>query len=165
MNKYLIVLISSILFISSIIFIFSNEDNEVELESFINDNKIEYGSIENIISERKALDSTIWKDEVLAQLYEQSVVTLWDSIRLEKDKYKQIQNFDFNTISLPKFSSKNLIDKGIYRHNYSKDKEPFNFKYWRKLLKNWKNKIIISHVEFHQKEFYRGEKNISVYSF
>ena len=61
MNKYLIALISSVLFISSMIFIFSYENNEVELESFINNNKIEYGSIENIISERKALDSTIWK--------------------------------------------------------------------------------------------------------
>ena len=75
MNKYLIVIITLILSISSIIFIFSYGDNEIELESFINDKKIEYGSIENIISERKALDSTIWKDEVLAQLYEQSVVT------------------------------------------------------------------------------------------
>ena len=58
-----------------------------------------------------------------------------------------------------------LIDKKIYKHNYSEKKESFNFKYWFKLLKNWKNKIILSHVEFHQKEFYRGENNISVYSF
>ena len=165
MNKYLVALTSSILFISLIIFLFSYRNDEIELESFINENKIEYGSIENIISERKALDSTIWKDEVLAQLYEQTVVTLWDSIRLKKDKYNQIQNFDFETITIPKFSSKVLIDKGIYKHNYSKEKESFNFKYWSKLLKNWKNKIILSHVEFHQKEFYRGENNISVYSF
>ena len=153
MNKNLIALISLVLILCSIIFIFLNDNNEIDLDSFINKNKIEYGSIENIISERKELDSTIWKDEVLAQLYEQSVVALWDSIRLKKNKYKQIENFSFKKIFLPKFSSKNLIDKEIFRHTYSKDKESFNFRHWKKLLYGWRNKIILSHVEFHQKEF------------
>ena len=165
MIKNLIALISFALILGSIIFIFLNDNNEIDLESFINKNKIEYGSIENIISERRELDSTIWKDEVLAQLYEQSVVALWDSIRLKSNKYEQIENFSFKKIFLPKFSSKILIDKEIFRHTYSKDKESFNFRHWKKLLYGWRNNIILSHVEFHQKEFYSGKKNISVYSF
>ena len=35
--------------------------NEIELDDFLNENKINYGSVDNIISERKGLDSTIWK--------------------------------------------------------------------------------------------------------
>ena len=63
MNKYLIVIITLLLFISSIIFVFSYSDNEIELESFIKDNKIEYGSIENIISESCLLYTSDAADE------------------------------------------------------------------------------------------------------
>ena len=85
------------------------------------------------------------------QIYEQSIVSLWDSIRLRENKFKQIQNFKFENILIPKFSTKTLIEKGIYKSIYSGNKESVNFKRWLSKMKSWKNQIIISHVEFHQK--------------
>ena len=147
------------------LFNYDYNSNKVDLDDYLDKNEINYGSVDNIISERKGLDSTIWKDEVMAQIYEQSIVSLWDSIRLRENKFKQIQNFKFENILIPKFSTKTLIEKGIYKSIYSGNKESVNFKRWLSKMKSWKNQITISHVEFHQKEFYPSPKANSLYSF
>ena len=165
-NKINLIIVSIPLILILLMLINYNYNaNEIELDDFLNENKINYGSVDNIISERKGLDSTIWKDEVLAQIYEQSIVSLWDSIRLKEDKFKQIENFKFEKILIPKFSTKTLIEKGIYKSIYSGNKESVNFRKWLSKMKSWKNQITISHVEFHQKEFYPSPKANSLYSF
>ena len=95
------------------LFNYDYHSNEIELDDFLDRNEINYGSVDNIISEREGLDSTIWKDEVLAQIYEQSIVSLWDSIRLKENKFKQIENFKFERILIPKFSTKTLIERNL----------------------------------------------------
>tara|TARA_X000000950_G_scaffold221862_1_gene267229 strand:- start:14758 stop:17124 length:2367 start_codon:yes stop_codon:yes gene_type:complete len=147
------------------LFNYDFHSNEIELDDFLDRNEIDYGSVDNIISEREGLDSTIWKDEVLAQIYEQSIVSLWDSIRLKENKFKQIENFKFERILIPKFSTKTLIEKGIYKSIYSGNKESVIFRKWLSKMKRWKKQITISHVEFHQKEFYPSPEQKSLYSF
>ena len=165
-NKINIIIVSiPLILIILMLFNYDYHSNEIELDDFLDRNEIDYGSVDNIISEREGLDSTIWKDEVLAQIYEQSIVSLWDSIRLKENKFKQIENFKFERILIPKFSTKTLIEKGIYKSIYSGNKESVNFRKWLSKMKNWKKQITISHVEFHQKEFYPSPKANSLYSF
>ena len=121
------------------LFNYDYHSNEIELDDFLDRNEINYGSVDNIKSEREELDSTIWKDEVLAQIYEQSIVSLWDSIRLKENKFKQIENFKFDRIFIPKFSTKTLIEKGIYKSIYSCYRESVNFRKWLSKMKSWKN--------------------------
>ena len=131
-NKYIF---NTISFISAIYLIplisCSNSEKEIKINEFIAESEIDYGSVDNIITEKK-LDSTLWKDEVLAQVYEQSIVSLWDSIRIRKNKFKQIENFKFNKIAIPEFSSKTLIEKGIYKSIYKGNKKFIKFKNWLK---------------------------------
>ena len=165
-NKINIIIVSiPLILVILMLFNYDYHSNEIELDDFLDRNEIDYGSVDNIISEREGLDSTIWKDEVLAQIYEQSIVSLWDSIRLKENKFKQIENFKFEKILIPKFSTKTLIEKGIYKSIYSGNKESVNFRKWLSKMKNWKKQITISHVEFHQKEFYPSPKANSLYSF
>jgi len=164
-NKYLIIPLTFIFIVGFLILKQINNEGNLELDSLILGNQIDYGTVENIVAERKELDSTIWKDEVLAQLYEQSIVALWDSIRLKKNKFEQIEKFSFDKIKIPKFSKEVLIDKGISKNLYNNEKESLKFQDWLKLINNWKDQIKISHVEFHQKEFHPGKENVSLYDF
>ena len=115
-NKYLIIPLTFIFIVGFLILKQINNEGNLELDSLILENQIDYGTVENIVAERKGLDSTLWKDEVLAQLYEQSIVALWDSIRLKKNKFEQIEKFSFDKIKIPKFSKEVLIDKGISKN-------------------------------------------------
>ena len=50
------------------LFNYDYNSNKVDLDDYLDKNEINYGSVDNIISERKGLDSTIWKDEVIPNL-------------------------------------------------------------------------------------------------
>ncbi len=84
-NKYIF---NTISFMSAIYLIplisCSNSEKEININEFIAESEIDYGSVDNIITERKELDSTLWKDEVLAQVYEQSIVSLWGLNQTQK---------------------------------------------------------------------------------
>ncbi|SVD75173.1 uncharacterized protein METZ01_LOCUS428027, partial [marine metagenome] len=67
----------------------------ISIESYVDDTEIDYGTVENVQAERANLDSTIWKNEVLAQRYEESVIALWDSIRIREDKFSHINKISF----------------------------------------------------------------------
>lgn len=68
-------------------------------------------------------DETVWKNEVLAQEYEQSLVRLWDKLlaqdrRPDGDKYDVLASIDFDTISFGKMESVEEIDHGITITHY-----------------------------------------------
>lgn len=151
--------------ISTVYFYLYSIKDKIEIEKYLNDEEIDYGTVENIKSERKELDSTIWRNEVLAQKYEESVVALWDSIRIQDDKFSQITNFSFKNIKIPSFTYNQNIEMGIIKKIYSGKKEKFSFDDWVKLVSNWKNKFDLVHVEFHQKEFHPGKIDMSIYNF
>ena len=58
-----------------------------------------------------------------------------------ENKIKQFENFKFERILIPKFSTKTLIEKGIYKSIYSGNKESVNFRKWLSKMKSWKNQI------------------------
>ena len=101
----------------------------------------------------------------MAQRYEESVIALWDSIRIREDKFSHINKFSFENIFIPSFTNEQTIDMGIKKSIYSDRKDKLNFKEWAKIITGWKNTIDLSHVEFHQKEFHPGDKDISIYGF
>ena len=83
----------------ALVYLFTEKQNtDKAIESYLNDEEIDYGTVENIIAERESLDNTVWKDEVQAQKYEESIIALWDSIRISNDKFSQIKNFEFKNI-------------------------------------------------------------------
>ena len=72
-----------IIIVLSLVYILKYENNDaISFESYVGNTEIDYGTVESIQAERANLDSTIWKNEVLAQRYEESVIALWDSIRI-----------------------------------------------------------------------------------
>ena len=163
-NKLLFIIL--IIILLSLVYILKYDNKDViSFESYVGNTEIDYGSVENIQNERANLDSTIWKNEVLAQRYEESVIALWDSIRIREDKFSHINKFSFENIFLPGFTNEKIIDMGIKKSIYSDHKYKLNFKEWAKIVAGWKEKIDLSHVEFHQKEFHPGDKDISLYGF
>ena len=163
-NKLLFTILIIVVF--SLVYILKYGYNDaISFESYVGNTEIDYGTVESIQVERAILDSTIWKNEVLAQRYEESVIALWDSIRIREDKFSHINKFSFENIFIPGFTNEKTIDMGIKKGIYSDQKNKLTFKEWTKIVDGWKDKIDISHVEFHQKEFHPGDKDISLYGF
>ena len=49
--------------------------------------------VNQIVAQRKELDETIWKDEELAQQYEEVFVKLWDNLRAAKHDWAVLETF------------------------------------------------------------------------
>ena len=119
----------------SLVYILKYENNDaISFESYFGNTEIDYGTVESIQAERANLDSTIWKNEVLAQRYEESVIALWDSIRIREDKFSHINKFSFENIFIPSFTNEQTIDMGIKKSIYSDRKDKLNFKEWAKIV-------------------------------
>ena len=150
----------------ALVYLFSEKQStDKAIESYLNDEEIDYGTVENIIAERESLNNTVWKDEVQAQKYEESIIALWDSIRISNDKFSQIKNFEFKNIFLPAFTERVSLERKIYKRVFSGEKIELNFEQWSQKISDWAGNYDLFHVEFHQKEFHPGNEDLSEYSF
>ena len=67
-------------------------------------------SLEDHLEDRKALDQDVWKQEKLAQFYEQRIVKLWDELRQSPDKLEVLSKVPLKEILIP--SETDVIDLG-----------------------------------------------------
>ncbi len=56
--------------------------------------------VEGFVSNRRALDKTVWRDEVAAQAYEQLVIALWDDLRSTEDYTRVLKKLEFETLTI-----------------------------------------------------------------
>lgn len=96
-----------------------------------------------LAEQRDQRDSTVWKNEVLAQEYERALVRLWDRL-LQQDRTKQGDKFDvlaslnFASISLAEVDSESELDHGIRVIKLGKNPQRLTSDDWKQKLANWK---------------------------
>lgn len=79
--------------------------------------------VEVIQKIREQRDSTIWKDERLAQEYETAFIKLWDDLRACGNLFRPLKEFRFGSIEKPELSSSRKIIEGIeiWKHAGSRE--------------------------------------------
>ena len=65
--------------------------------------------------QRLQLDKTVWKDEVVAQQFEQTFVRLWDELRASERKYDVLGAFPFDDLIPPVLQGYEPLEHGISR--------------------------------------------------
>ncbi len=76
-------------------------------------------NLEQQLELRAALDAGLWKQETLAQLYEQRIVRLWDALRQSSDKLAILSAFPFTELMIPDESSVEPLENGIQGREFS----------------------------------------------
>ena len=113
-----------------------------------------------LLEQRKHLDETIWKDEVLSQEYEQVFVDLWDKLRAAKDKLKVVENFPFEQLILGKPQEAESRDLGITVTQYAGREKRLDKTAWRSLLTQFRQSgFEIVQTEWHHAKFYPADAN------
>ena len=122
--------------------------------------------VNQIVAQRKELDETIWKDEELAQQYEEVFVKLWDDLRAAKHDWTVLETFRVGTMTLPEMVSKIVRhDWGIVEHQFEAGSKPISEDAWRRLLGQWKSEYRLRESEWHQEAFRANENGraVSIY--
>jgi hypothetical protein len=60
---------------------------------------------ESLEEQEARFDSTVWRDEVLAQKYEKTFAKIWDDVRRATNKVAVLGEMDFDSILLPKVAA------------------------------------------------------------
>ena len=111
-----------------------------------------------LLQQRKHLDETIWKDEVLSQEYEQVFVNLWDKLRAAKDKLTVVESFPFEQLILGKPQKPQSRDLGITVTRYSGRDKTLDKPTWQKLLSQFRQAgYEIVQTEWHHAKFYPAD--------
>ncbi len=118
--------------------------------------------VEQKFAERKALDQTIWADEVEAQRYERVFIDFWDRIRTANDdgKFAALAEFPLaEAISIGSAGPTEALDSGIQLTPYLNDPlRTFNSDEWRKWVYFFKDQgYRIMQSEWHHSRFVPGE--------
>ena len=73
------------------------------------------------VDERDQLDETVWRDEIDAQRHEQTIVNLWDNLRLAKDPFTVLEALSINSLTCGQFTVAPVrVDVDIERSQMSK---------------------------------------------
>ncbi|MCP4849148.1 MAG: CRTAC1 family protein [Verrucomicrobiaceae bacterium] len=111
-------------------------------------------SFQEELEGRKSLDETVWKEERLAQFYEQRIVRLWDELRRSPKKLETLSLFPFGQLDVPGRSSAIQLDNGIQRTVFnggftSYSKESFGLKV-KQLIREG---FVLIQSEWHHQRF------------
>jgi len=110
---------------------------------------------EAIQKTREQRDSTIWKDERLAQDYETAFIKLWDDLRACGNLFQPLKDFRFESIERPNFSSSRKIIEDIEIWNHEEAPGPLlSRNEFVELLEQFESKgYEIDQTEWHHSKF------------
>ena len=118
-----------------------------------------------IVAERERLDNTLWKDETRAQVYEETFVALWDTLRAAKDKWSPFEKFPLDSVHLPAKNRTSTHDWGIGATHYQGQASKLDRAGWRDWLNALQSTgIVVVETEWHQEAFH-AEKPASTFNF
>lgn len=83
-------------------------------------------TLEQELQLRQELDSGVWKEERLAQFYEQRVVRLWDQIRRSPNKFNALSLVAFKNLEVPSAQEPVNLDNGITRRAFTGSANSFD---------------------------------------
>ncbi len=107
-----------------------------------------------VLEERKELDQTVWKDEILAQQYERTFIRLWDDLRATDDPFAVLATFKFDKLKIGKPNNPEKLEDGITRWHISKIGQERNMEEWAASLNEYKNQgWHIVQTEWHHRRF------------
>lgn len=116
--------------------------------------------VEQIVAERKKLDATVWSDEVTAQKYETPFVDLWDRLRASKNKFKELANFPFETLTIGVLGNPtrhDLMIDAFRSDNGTMTFDPAKWKSWLGKLRSSGFRLVQS--EWHHSRFEADPEN------
>ncbi len=89
-----------------------------ETSSAVDPRKKPLESLEDHLEERNALDEDVWKQEKLAQFYEQRIVKLWDELRQSPDKLEVLSKVPLKEILVPSETEATDLGGGVRQRTF-----------------------------------------------
>lgn len=89
---------------------------------------------QELLAERTALDETVWAEEQLAQQYEATFVSLWDSLRAAEDKSGVLAGFELRQIKIGELGEPRELIDGIFTSELSASPHTLDHTQWVDLL-------------------------------
>ncbi len=110
--------------------------------------------VREVLEQIETLDETVWKQERLAQEYEQTFVALWDRLRPAEDKFEPLAEFPFEAISLGKPGGTSAREDGVTVRNFVPGGQTLDPAQWREFLKSFQDQgFEIVETEWHHSHF------------
>jgi enediyne biosynthesis protein E4 len=111
-----------------------------------------------LLKERQQLDQTLWKDELLAQEYEQVFVELWDTLRAADDKLDVMAQFPFTELILGSAQAPQPRELGIQVTRHEAPGRSLDVRAWKALVaKLRRDGFEIVQAEFHHAKFFPAD--------
>ncbi len=115
-------------------------------------------AVTQLLQERKRLDDTVWKDEVLAQHYEDYFVKLWDGLRAASDQFTVFEKLSFEKLVLGQLREVSKSDWGIVLSECAgQGRELSSQQYVEELRELAESGLRIVQTEWHHARFEIGE--------
>ena len=109
---------------------------------------------DQLASERRELDRTVWSDEVTAQKYEALFVRLWDDLRASSDKFSVMASFPFEKLLLSKREDWQAHELDIQSIRFSERHMELSPDEWRRWLESMKaDGFRLIQSEWHHSQF------------
>lgn len=89
---------------------------------------------QELLAERTTLDETVWAEEQLAQQYEATFVSLWDSLREAQDKSSVLAGFELREIAIGEPSPPRELIDGIFATDLNASPQTLTQPEWVGLL-------------------------------
>jgi hypothetical protein len=112
-------------------------------------------SFNHLANERVTLDETVWKDESLAQDYEETIVYYWDQmIQPNSDVLAVISTVDASTFSVGELVGSDTIEWSIKKSTGGGTPQTFNKERWSQAVRRiMADGYVVESAEFHQSQF------------
>ena len=93
-----------------------------------------------LVMSRQHFDETVWRDEVTAQKYEQTIVKLWDALNQLQDPYGALRDVALERLVLNSQPTEREIDWGIRIRTFAAPQRTINAADWPNVLRDFQER-------------------------
>jgi hypothetical protein len=125
-------------------------------------------NLQSLVQDREEKETTVWRQETLAQEYEEAFIRLWDELRNSDEPESVFKAFSFNSIKTGKLSDPVTLDHGIISRTMGTADHSIPFTQWTGWLEQLEEMgNSLYQTEWHHKQFMEkaDAQNESIFSF
>ncbi|MSU41539.1 MAG: hypothetical protein EXS28_07490 [Pedosphaera sp.] len=123
-------------------------------------------AVEKEFQARQALDATLWKEEELAQKYEETIIDFWDDLRASPDQLAGFEALKFESIQMGKPGVQRQHDWSIRTTHMTNGGALWTNAQWREwLAAERKAGLRVAETEWHQESLTRDKNGQAQSSF